>query len=134
MQGVFSSRTERKEQRRSVKKKNDKDDGKKNGSVGPSKRENENLPTVPLSESTLQFAAKMKKKEQRKLPEKKIERRRRKEMSVCTPEEWETKVSLRPFKLPRLSFLTSSLSPSLQSKLINDDDEEEKEKRKKARK
>ena len=34
-------------------------------------------------------------------------------------------------KLPRLSFLTSSLSPSLQSKLINDDDEEEKEKRKK---
>ena len=57
----FSSRTERKEQRRSVKKKIDWNDGKKNVSVGPLDRERENLPSVSLAESTLQFAAKTKK-------------------------------------------------------------------------
>ena len=101
-------------------------------SVGPLDRESENLPTVPLSESTLQFAAKTRKKSNESCPKRKakydggkkcpsVRRKTGNESFPC------------PFKLPILSFLTSFLSPLLQSKPINDDDDEEKEK-KKARK
>ena len=80
--------------------------------MGPSVRRKGKMKIFPLSlcpKACFSSLRKWEKKEQRKLPEKKIERRRRKEMSVCTPEKRETKVFLCPYKLPILSFLTSFL-------------------------